>query len=96
MSSLPVPDPPLGFRRSSLALGLSRVRALQSPAAALGLGFALVVLIAVADLLTGYEIRLSILYLIPISLVTWLAGPRWGLAASACAGAGWAAGAAAP
>jgi len=89
MSSLPVPDPPLGFRRSSLALGLSRVRALQSPAAALGLGFALVVLIAVADLLTGYEIRLSILYLIPISLVTWLAGPRWGLAASACAGATW-------
>src|SRR5262249_60233369 len=86
MSSLPAQEPPLGFRRTSLALGLSRVRALRSPARALGLGFVLVVLIAVADLLTGYEIRLAILYLIPISLVTSLARPRWGFTAPVCGG----------
>ena len=83
------PNPPLGLRLSSLALGLGRVPALQSPATVLGLGLAMVVAIAAADYATGYEIRLAILQLIPIALVTWLVGRRWGLALSAIAVAAW-------
>jgi hypothetical protein len=55
------PGLPLGLRLSSLALGLGRVPALQSQAGVLGLASALVVVIAVADYATGYEIRLAIL-----------------------------------
>lgn len=43
-------------------------------AGALALSFALVALVALADYLTGYEVRLSILYLVPISLASWKLG----------------------
>src|SRR5262245_20572134 len=83
------PHPPLGLRLSSLALGLGRVRALQSRSAVLTLALALVLAVAAADYATGYEIRLAILQLIPIALVTWLVGSRWGLVLSAIAVAAW-------
>ncbi|HTO49329.1 MAG TPA: ATP-binding protein [Burkholderiales bacterium] len=83
------PSLPLGLRLSSLALGLGRVPALQSRAGVLALAFALVLAVAAADYATGYEIRLAILQLIPIALVTWLVGRRWGLALSAIAVAAW-------
>ena len=83
------PHPPLGLRLSSLALGLERIPAFQSRAAVLGLAFALVLAVAAADYATGYEIRLAILQLIPIALVTWLVGRRWGLVLSAIAVAAW-------
>ena len=60
------------------------------PAAAAGMiaaCFALVAAIAFADYLTGYEIRLAILYLVPIALATWLVGAAIG-ALIAIAGAG--------
>jgi K+-sensing histidine kinase KdpD len=41
--------------------------------------------IAVVDKLTGYDLRLAELYLIPISIVSWVAGRTWGVLASAVA-----------
>jgi C4-dicarboxylate-specific signal transduction histidine kinase len=57
-----------------------------SAAFALAASFALVILIAIADYVTGYEIRLSILYLVPIAWSTWrLGGPAGATVAVAAA-----------
>jgi diguanylate cyclase (GGDEF)-like protein len=45
-------------------------------------GFALIGVVGVLDFLTGEEFVLLLFYLIPISLVTWLAGRRGGMVAS--------------
>jgi hypothetical protein len=45
--------------------------------------------IATIDKLTGTELRLQILYLIPVSIVTWTAGRTWGMAFSVVAVAVW-------
>ncbi|MGE5641116.1 MAG: hypothetical protein ACM30H_13575 [Clostridia bacterium] len=54
-------------------------------------GAAAILMLAVAaiDKLTGSELRLQILYLIPIAILTWAAGRNWGLIASAVAIAMW-------
>jgi hypothetical protein len=49
----------------------------------------LMLAIATIDKLTGHELRLLILYLIPVALVTWSAGRTWGLAMAAIAVAAW-------
>ena len=41
---------------------------------------ALTALVAVSDYLTGYEIRLAILYFAPVALATWKLGLRSGAA----------------
>ncbi|WP_334187312.1 ATP-binding protein [Noviherbaspirillum sp.] len=51
--------------------------------------FALVILIAVLDYRTGYEIRLAILYMLPIALATWSGGMLSGLSVSVAAVACW-------
>ena len=60
-----------------------------SPAAALSTSLALVLLVAWVDLLTGYEFTLSILYLVPVFLATWLVGVRTALGVSAAATVAW-------
>src|SRR5260370_34403636 len=52
---------------------------------------ALILLLAIAsiDKLTGFDLRLSILYLLPVAIVTWSAGRGWGLAMSAASVATW-------
>jgi C4-dicarboxylate-specific signal transduction histidine kinase len=54
----------------------------------LAASFALVAVVAAADYLTGYDIRLAILYLVPIALATWkvggLAGAFVAVASSLC------------
>jgi diguanylate cyclase (GGDEF)-like protein len=45
-------------------------------------GFALIGAIGFFDYLTGYEFAISVFYLIPISLVTWLVSWRLGIGAS--------------
>jgi hypothetical protein len=52
---------------------------------------AVILLLAIAtiDKLAGGELRLQIFYLIPVSMVTWVAGRRWGLLFSAGAMATW-------
>lgn len=54
-------------------------RATLSAAAASGLALAMVALVATLDYATGYELRLAILYLVPISLATWMGGARAGV-----------------
>lgn len=50
---------------------------------------ALIVFVAAADYATGYEVRLSLLYLAPIALATWTAGVAAGVAAAALASLCW-------
>ena len=45
--------------------------------------------IATIDKLTGYELQLTLLHLVPITMVTWSLGRAWGLALSAAVMAGW-------
>lgn len=40
-------------------------------------------IVAIADYATGYEVRLSILYLLPIAVAAWVAGPVLGVAVAA-------------
>ena len=49
----------------------------------------LVLAISVIDKLTGYDLQVGILHLIPIVMVTWAAGARWGIALSLGAVALW-------
>ena len=49
----------------------------------------LMLAISAIDKLTGHELRLLILYLIPVALVTWSAGRTWGLAMAAVAIVAW-------
>lgn len=51
----------------------------QHPGGAIPLVLCLAAAIAVADYRTGYEVRLGILYLAPITLATWQCGRAWGL-----------------
>ena len=59
--------------------------------AAVSCASALILLLAIAsiDKLTGFDLRLSILYLLPVAIVTWSAGRGWGLAMSAASVAIW-------
>lgn len=52
-------------------------------------GFALIGGVGILDFLTGYEFAFSLFYLIPISLVTWLAGRRLGIVASLVSAVVW-------
>jgi hypothetical protein len=49
----------------------------------------LVLAISVIDRLTGYDLQVSILQLVPIAMVTWAAGRSWGLVISIGAVALW-------
>lgn len=59
--------------------------------AAQGFVIALLLLVCVAalDYVTGYEVRLAILYLLPIALSTWTGGPRAGMVIVAAASLCW-------
>lgn len=49
----------------------------------------LVLAIAVIDKLTGYDLHLGVLYLVPITMMTWSAGRTWGLGLSAATALLW-------
>jgi diguanylate cyclase (GGDEF)-like protein len=53
------------------------------------LGFTVIGVIGIIDFLTGYELAFSVFYVLPISLVTWLAGRRFGLLASLTSAVVW-------
>ncbi len=56
---------------------------------ALAVGFSLVLAIGAVDYVTGYELSLSVFYLVPVSLLAWTAG-RWsGLAGALLSAALW-------
>ena len=52
-------------------------------------GGILITAVGLLDYLTGDEVALSLFYLIPIVLLTWLAGRRFGIAASVICAAVW-------
>lgn len=52
------------------------------PAVTSAAGVILVLAISVIDQLTGYDLHLGVLYLIPITMVTWASGAKWGLGIS--------------
>lgn len=49
----------------------------------------LILIVAAGDFATGYEVRLSILYLIPIALAAWTAGVQMGITAAALSSVLW-------
>jgi hypothetical protein len=53
-----------------------------SPAVSCAAGVILVLAIAVIDKLTGYDLHLGVVYLVPIAMVTWNAGRNPGIALS--------------
>ncbi|HYL87757.1 MAG TPA: hypothetical protein VEU32_03210 [Burkholderiales bacterium] len=59
------------------------------PAVTCAAGVILVLAIAVIDQLTGYDFHLGVLYLVPIAMVTWASGGKWGLAIGAVATVVW-------
>jgi hypothetical protein len=48
-----------------------------------------VLAISVIDKLTGYDLQIAILYLIPVAMVTWTSGRNWGLGLSVAATGLW-------
>lgn len=60
-----------------------------SPAVTCASAVILVLAISVIDKLTGYDLQIGILHLIPIVMVTWAAGRNWGIALSLAAVALW-------
>jgi len=60
-----------------------------SPAVTVAAAVILVLAISVIDKLTGYDLQISIVQLLPIAMVTWAVGRTWGLALSAAAIALW-------
>lgn len=53
-----------------------------SPAVTCAAGAILVLAIAVIDRLTGYDLHLGVIYLVPIAMVTWSAGRNLGIGLS--------------
>jgi hypothetical protein len=60
-----------------------------SPAVTGAAAVILVLAISVIDKLTGYDLQISILQLVPIAMVTWALGRNWGLGLSLAAVALW-------
>ena len=74
-----------------VALPAARTDPFGEYGAAVSCASALILLLAIAsiDKLTGFDLRLSILYLLPVAIVTWSGGRGWGLAMSAASAATW-------
>jgi hypothetical protein len=60
-----------------------------SPAVTCASAVILVLAISVIDKLTGYDLQIGILHLIPVVMVTWAAGAKWGIGLSLAAVALW-------
>ena len=60
-----------------------------SPAVTCASAVILVLAISVIDKLTGYDLQVGILHLVPVVMVTWAAGAKWGIGLSLAAVALW-------
>jgi signal transduction histidine kinase len=61
----------------------------QSRPYQMSLGFVLTILLSLFDYLSGREVSFSIFYLIPVSMIAWLAGRRCGIAMSVTSATLW-------
>ena len=82
---------PEAFRATRRADAARAIVPWLRPSASIAIGAALVALITAADVMTGFEVRLAILYLVPVALVTWTSDVRWGLGFALVAAVAWAA-----
>ena len=73
----------------SAALFTGHFRRLGEPRWAALAAALLIAAIALADRASGYELRLAMLNLLPIALLTWVAGRAWGLGCAALAAGIW-------
>jgi signal transduction histidine kinase len=70
-------------------MGFSKSFARQPRAWIVAEVLALLVVIAVLDLLTSYRIRLLPFYAVPVFVLSWFCGRKWGIAAALLSGAIW-------
>ena len=61
----------------------------SSPAVVCAAAIILVLAISVIDKLTGYDLQVSIMYLVPVAMVSWTLGRAWGLGFSLAAAGLW-------
>jgi len=59
------------------------------PAMVVAAAVVLVAAISAIDKVTGYDLQLGILHLVPIAMITWALGRKWGLALAFAAAAIW-------
>ncbi|WP_295413542.1 GGDEF domain-containing protein [uncultured Thiodictyon sp.] len=52
-------------------------------------GATLIIVLGFVDVVTGYELSFSLFYLVPVSLLAWFAGKRYGIAASIASAGAW-------
>ena len=67
----------------------STLRPPLAPGAAIAIAFVLLALIAAADYVSSFEVRLGILYVVPVALATWVCGRGWGLVFAVLAPVAW-------
>lgn len=70
----------------------ARARSLEIPIGrvpAIVIAVALVAAISLADYITGFEVRLAILFVAPVALATWTCGRLWGFAIALLATVSW-------
>ena len=60
-----------------------------SPLVQISLGAVLIATVGLLDFLTGTEIGFSLFYVMPIAMLAWLQGRRWGVAASLLSALAW-------
>ncbi|HUK13491.1 MAG TPA: GGDEF domain-containing protein [Thermoanaerobaculaceae bacterium] len=77
-------------RRVAGVTGLLAFLARRSRGFILLAGALLILLLGVVNYLTGPELRFYVFYWLPIAMVAWFAGQRWGYAAVVASGACWA------
>ncbi len=75
--------------RESRVRGLTRALSSQPLPATAGLLLGLVVAVGWADYMTGFEVSVSLLYLIPIGLGAWVAGRSMGIMVALASAAVW-------
>ena len=68
--------------RRATAVNFLAILERQKKSFILLVGFTLIVVIGSIDFLIGYEIGLSVFYVLPIALITWFTSRRFGVAAS--------------
>jgi GGDEF domain-containing protein len=68
---------------------LSRLMLRRAPRTSLAAALALIVLVGIADYLSGPEISLAVFYILPVAVATWWGGRRSGVAVALACGAVW-------
>jgi len=88
---LPIPQPPRARATERAPALLPSLLPALSPAWTRALALVLIAVVAVLDYVIAFEIRLAILYVMPVAMVTWVCGRKSGYAYALVATAAWAA-----